>query len=71
MNFTHFTSYSAPYFFLSPTRTAESLMHSHILGQWGLAKRAVPANAIRRAGWTALKGTSGWKVSLLLPSLKQ
>lgn len=63
--------FCAIFIFFSPTRTAESLMHGHILGQWGLAKRAVPANAIRRAGWTALKGTSGWKVSLLLPSLKQ
>lgn len=57
--------------FFPPTRAAESLMPGHILGQWGVAKRAVLANAIRRAGWTALKGTSGWKVSLLLPSLKQ
>lgn len=67
MNFTHFTAI----FFFSPPRTAESLMHGLILGQWGLAKRAVLANAIHRAGWTALKGTSGWKVSLLLQSLKQ
>lgn len=72
MNFTHFTSFSAPYFyFFLPTKTASSLMRRHIFGRWGVAKRAAPANAIRRAGWTPLKGTSGWKVSLLPPSLKQ
>lgn len=34
-------------------------------------KCAFLANAISCASWTALKGTSGWKVSLLLQSLKQ
>lgn len=72
MNFILFTSYSAHFlFFFVPTRTAASLMHGHILGDGRVAKCAIRANAISRAGWTALKGTSGWKVSLLLQSLKQ
>lgn len=35
------------------------------------AKCVFLANAISCVSWTALKGTSGWKVSLLLHTLKQ